>query len=159
MLDSVTHNQWQRLCALLPNHLLEITMRTLALAALLFAFATPAVAEQQRPSPEQVLLQKMYQMRIQLENERARRDNEARANVRLQNPGSPGRADSPTVSGLRAQTNQQLARMEQQFRCLDVDFEANGGNTVVICGDNSGDISGSTVAAGRDIVTFEGGTP
>jgi len=29
----------------------------------------------------------------------------------------------------------------------------------VICGDNSGDISGTNVSAERDIVTVQGGTP
>ena len=134
-------------------------MKQLALLLCAAMLTGVAFAQQGQPSPEQLLLQKMYQMRMQLENERARRDAEARANVRLQTPGAAGRADTPTVSGLRAQTNQQLARFEQQFRCLDVDFEANGGNTVVICGDNSGDISGSNVSAERDIVTIQGGTP
>jgi hypothetical protein len=61
------------------------------------------------------------------------------------------------VSALRAQTSNQLVRYEQQFRCLDVDVDSAGGNTVVICGDNSGDISGSNVSAERDIVTVMGG--
>ncbi|MEM6710604.1 MAG: hypothetical protein AAF648_17650, partial [Pseudomonadota bacterium] len=119
----------------------------------------PLATAQQQPTREQILLQKMYQMRMQLENERARRDNEARANVRLVTPGAQGRADAPTVSGLRAQTNQQLARYEQQFRCLEVEAENNGGNMVVICGDNTGDINGSNVSADRDIVTIQGGQP
>ena len=111
------------------------------------------------PSADRALLQRIYEMRIRYERERAARDNEARANVRLatQNPGT--RVDSPTVSGLRAQTNNQLVRYEQQFRCLDVDVENGGGNTVVICGDNSGDISGTNVSSERDIITVHGGPP
>ena len=98
-------------------------------------------------------------MRMQYDQERANRDNEARANVRLVTQPNTVAADSPTVTGLRSQTNAQLARFESQFECLDVDVENNGGNTVVICGGNSGDIEGTNVSAGRDIVTVQGGTP
>lgn len=113
----------------------------------------------QQVSPEKVLLTRMHQMRLAYERERAQKDNEARANVRLVTQSSSRGADSPTVSGLRAQTNQQLVRFEQQFRCLDVDVDNAGGNTVVICGDNSGDIEGSNVHAERDIITIPGGQP
>ena len=120
--------------------------------------AVQAQAESQVPSAEQQLLQRIYQMRMRFEQERAIRDNEARANVRLIS-GSQGQADSPTISGLRRETNQQLARFENQFRCLDVDLEGATGNTVVICGDNAGDINGTNVSAERDIVTVNGGQP
>ena len=90
-------------------------------------------AEQQAaaaPSEEQLLLRRIYELRMRFERERSQAENQARANVRLvtQTPGS--RTDSPTVTGLRSQTNAQLARFEQQFRCLDVDVESNSGNTV-----------------------------
>ena len=128
------------------------------LMLLLLLGCTSVVAEaQQQLSPEQQLLQKMYQMRMQLDRERAARDNEARANTRLAGGGVAGPVDTPTVSGLRAQTGQQLARFEQQFRCLDLDVDASGGNTVVICGNNSGDINGSNVSAERDIIQVPGG--
>lgn len=108
---------------------------------------------------DSALLQRLYNIRVQYDNERARKENEAKANVRpLAQPGGVG-ADSPTVTSLRSDTNVQLARFESQFECLDVDVENNGGNTVVICGGNGGDISGSNVSAGRDIVTLPGGTP
>ena len=128
------------------------------LCSCLAASASHAQAESQGPSAEQQLLQRIYQMRMRLEQERAIRDNEARANVRLI-AGSQGRTDSPTVSGLRRDTNQRLARFENQFRCLDVDLEGATGNTVVICGDNAGDINGTNVSAERDIVTINGGQP
>lgn len=120
--------------------------------------APTGYAEQQAaaaPSEEQLLLRRIYELRMRFERERSQAENQARANVRLvtQTPGS--RTDSPTVTGLRSQTNAQLARFEQQFRCLDVDVESNSGNTVVICGDNSGDISGTNVSADRDIVTIQ----
>lgn len=111
------------------------------------------IAQQER----QALLQRMYAMRVRFEQERAAAENQARANVQLAARSNPRIQDSPTVSGLRAQTTAQLSRFESQFQCLDVDLEGNNGNTVVICGDNTGDISGSNVSAERDIVTLQGG--
>ena len=108
---------------------------------------------------ERALLQRMYNLRMAYDQERAQKENEARANVRLVTQQNGVAADSPTVTGLRSQTNAQLARFESQFECLDVDVENNGGNTVVICGGNSGDIEGTNVSAERDIVTVQGGTP
>lgn len=119
-------------------------------------------AQTQQPSESDVdqrLLQRIYELRMRFEQERMQRENEARANVRLVTQTGSAQADSPTVSGLRAQTNVQLSRFEQQFRCLDVDVAPEGGNTVVICGDNTGDISGSNVSATRDIVTVQGDSP
>ena len=118
--------------------------------------------QQARQQERQQLLQRVYQMRMRFEQERAVAENNARATVRLITDGNRGLTsgvDSPTVTGLRQQTNQQLARFESQFQCLDVEVEANSGNTVVICGDNTGDISGTNVSAERDIVTINGGTP
>ncbi|MEQ8689270.1 MAG: hypothetical protein RIC89_00335 [Pseudomonadales bacterium] len=128
---------------------------------------------QQQPTPKQIaqhkaaqakkarqdMLQRMYNMRIRLEQERAAAENQARANVRLATQDNYRHIDAPTVSGLRQQTNVQLSKFEQMFRCLDVDVEDNSGNTVVICGDNHGDISGRNVSAERDIVTYPGGRP
>jgi hypothetical protein len=136
---------------------MKIILKILLLTSM-FLIVPTGYADQQttaRPSEDQLLLKRIYELRMRFERERIQAENEARANVRLitQSPGA--RADSPTVTGLRLQTNTQLARFEQQFRCLDVDVESNSGNTVVICGDNSGDISGTNVSAGRDIVTIQ----
>ncbi len=136
---------------------MKIILQILVLTSM-FLIVPDGYPDQQataRPSEDQLLLKRIYELRMRFERERIQAENEARANVRLitQSPGR--RADSPTVTGLRSQTNAQLARFEQQFRCLDVDVESNSGNTVVICGDNSGDISGTNVSAGRDIVTIQ----
>lgn len=124
---------------------------------------TPAQIAQHKAAKakqaKQDQLQRMYNIRIRYEQERAAQENQARANVRLATQNNSRHIDAPTVSGLRAQTNVQLSRFEQQFRCLDVDVEDNSGNTVVICGDNHGDISGRNVTAERDIVTYQGGRP
>ncbi len=137
-----------------------------ALAALTLAGETLAAEDGQQqqagPTPEQQRLQRVYQIRMRYDQERAQADAQARANVRLVTQGGRGLnrgVDSPTVTGLRQRTNQQLARFENQFRCLDVDLEGTTGNTVVICGDNSGDIDGTNISADRDIVTVQGGTP
>ena len=144
-----------------PNTLmLIVSLAVLAISSAGVSAQTAPQPQAQGPSKEQILLQRVYEMRMRFEQERAQRDAEARANVRLQTQGGlAGRVDSPTVSGLRQQTNQQLARFESSFRCLDVDVEANSGNTVVICGDNAGDINGTNVSAQRDIVTVQGGRP
>jgi hypothetical protein len=121
-----------------------------------WAGSAPALADRDQ---DKALLQRIYQMRMRHDQERQQAENEARANVRLATQsGNPG-ADSPTVSQMRQQTSVQLARYEQRFRCLDVDVNSNGGNTVVICGDNAGDIEGSNTSAGRDLVTVEGAGP
>lgn len=141
----------------------EFNLLTAIALALFLVCATASVhsiAEtRQAENPDKALLQRMYEMRVRYERERAQKDNEARANTRLVTQTGGGRVDTPTVSGLRNQTNNQLVRYEQQFRCLDVDVENGGGNTVVICGDNSGDITGTNVSAGGDMVTVNGGQP
>lgn len=137
-----------------------------AIAIALFLFCVTASVDgqadtgAQTANPDKALLQRMYEMRIRMERDKAQKDNEARAGTpRLASQSSGHRVDSPTVSALRVQTSNQLARFEQQFRCLDVDVDNNGGNTVVICGDNSGDVTGTNVSAGGDMVTVNGGRP
>jgi len=132
--------------------------RYLLILALLLdpATATPVLGGSE---DDTALLQRLYQLRLRHDQERQQAENEARANVRLATQaGRPG-ADSPTVTQMRQQTNLQLARYEQRFRCLDVDVDSQGGNTVVICGDNSGDIEGSNTSAGRDLIAIDGAGP
>ena len=118
--------------------------------------AVPALADREA---DQQLLQRLYQMRMRHDQERAQAENEARANVRLAAQAGPPGADSPTVTQMRQHTHVQLAQFEQRFRCLDVEVENNGGNTVVICGANSGDIEGSNTSAGRDLISLDGAGP
>jgi hypothetical protein len=136
-------------------------MKTALIISLLLAILAPlgsgsAHADQQA---DQALLKRIYQMRMRNDAQRQRTENEARANVRLvtQSGSQAVRADNPTVSQLRRDTNVSLARFEQSFRCLGVDVENNGGNTTVICGSNSGDIEGTNTQAGRDLVTVQAG--
>ena len=128
-------------------------------AVLLLAMLLPCLpgAGHSAGDDDQALLKRMYEMRLRYDRERQQAENEARANVQLVTQNARSGVDSPTVTQLRQQTNQQLARFESSFRCLDVDVENNGGNTVVICGSNGGDIEGTNVQAGRDLVTVQGG--
>lgn len=139
---------------------LSTFITTIVLTSVLAVGAVAAPKQAAEVSPERQLLQRIYQMRMRIDQERMQSNNQARANVRLisgRQQGLNNGVDSPTVSGLRQQTNRQLARFESKFQCLDVKVEANSGNTVVICGDNTGDISGTNVSAQRDIVTVNGG--
>ncbi|MEZ5559320.1 MAG: hypothetical protein R3E86_12370 [Pseudomonadales bacterium] len=140
--------------------------RTVLISALLLTLPLAAAAQapdQAAPADakaqQQALLQRIYEMRMRFQQDRQNAENEARANVRLTSGAAVAGADSPTVTQMRLLTSQQLARFEQRFDCLDVDVDNNGGNTVVICGGNSGDISGSNVTAGRDLISVEGDQP
>ena len=136
-------------------------MKTALIISLLLAFVAPIVpgAAHADQEADEALLKRIYQMRMRYDAERQRKENEARANVQLvtQSGSRAVQADNPTVTQLRRDTNVSLARFEQSFRCLDVEVENNGGNTTVICGSNSGDIEGTNVQAGRDLVTVQGG--
>lgn len=110
--------------------------------------------EKQEMSEAQILLRKMYEMRQRNDNDRARKENEARANVHLVTGTT--QTDSPTVTSMRNQTSVQLTRMEQQFRCMNMDVDSNGGNTVVICGDNTGNINGYNETVVGDKITVTG---
>ncbi len=134
-------------------------MKTLLLITLLLS-ATPVVYATDNDATathaaKQKLLKRIYQARIQLERERQNADNQTRNNaplIRSSNSNVASQQAAPTVYQLRRDTAAQLARFEQNFRCLDVDVENNGGNTVVICGNNSGDVSSENTSAGRDLI-------
>ena len=108
---------------------------------------------------DQKMLKRLYEVRMRLDRDRLQADNEARANVRLlaQGRSIATRADNPTVTQMRNDMRFQLAQFANSFRCLDVDVENNGGNTVVICGDNNGSVSAKNTIAGDDIITLVGG--
>ncbi len=124
-----------------------------ACVLMIAASAANAGTGAQTGAERSAMLDRVYQMRMAIERDRARAEGEARSNVRLvTDAGGQSSQASPSVTAMRAETYQHLSRFEQNFRCLDVDVDNTSGNTVVICGDNSGDIDGSNVNAGRDIV-------
>ena len=124
---------------------------------LLLLLPSQCLAATAPASPQQVLLERIYAARMQLENERQRKDNESRANAPLIRQGASASDTRPSVRQMRQDMATTLARYEQNFRCLDVDVDNQGGNTVVICGDNSGAISGENVRAERDVWIPRGG--
>ena len=69
-----------------------------------------------------------------------------------QESGFKGVDRKATVTQMRNDMQFNLAQFENNFRCLDVDVENNGGNTVVICGDSTGNITGENTAVGGDII-------
>lgn len=131
-------------------------MRYLIQALLLLAAAQPPALLAQTDA-DRALLKRIYQARMQLERDRQIAENEARANaplVRQNSGGSAVAANAPGVTQLRRDTAAQLARFEQNFRCLDVDVDNHGGNTVIVCGGNSGDINAENTTAGRDLLNL-----
>lgn len=126
------------------------------LIGLFVVFVMPNIASADQAN-DQKMLKRLYEMRMRLDRDRMQADNEARANVRLVTQRGSKAADSPTVTQMRRDMQFHLAQFANNFRCLDVDVENNGGNTVVICGDNNGSVHGENTIAGDDIVTFLGG--
>ncbi len=128
------------------------------LVGLILVAAMPSLVSADQEA-DQKMLKRLYEVRMRLDRDRLQADNEARANVRLFTQGSSRstRPDSPTVTQMRNDMRFQLAQFANSFRCLDVDVENNGGNTVVICGDNNGSVSAENTIAGDDIITLVGG--
>ena len=80
-------------------------------------------------------LHSLQSMRQRLEQDWSDYLNHARANTGNQpRPASAG----AEVGVMRQQVTHQMERMEDRFRCLDVDMDGNQGNVVLICGDNNG---------------------
>ncbi len=123
------------------------------LIGLILVSAIPSLALADQEA-DQKMLKRIYEMRMRLDRDRIQAENEARSNVRLVTQGGAAiaRADSPTVTQMRNDMQFNLAQFENNFRCLDVDVENNGGNTVVICGDSTGNITGENTAVGGDII-------
>ena len=45
-----------------------------------------------------------------------------------------------------------LSQISNNYRCLDVDVENDGGNTVVVCGNNNGSINGENTTAAGNVI-------
>ena len=134
-------------------------MKTLVLQLLLVVSGTTVDVMADSVDADRELLKRMYDIRMKSDAEQMRRDNEARANVQLRTQGQRRSSmDSPTVTQMRSDMDQQLTQIQNNYRCLDVDVENNGGNTVVICGNNSGDIDGNITTVGNDLIQI-GGRP
>ncbi|MEH6650878.1 MAG: hypothetical protein V7707_12695 [Motiliproteus sp.] len=100
-------------------------------------------------------LQSLQSMRQRFEQDWSYYLQSARDNTGVQ-PMQP--SGSPDVRQMRQEVTQNLARMEERFRCLDVDLNGNNGNVVLICGDNNGGISNNNQQAlGADLNVRGGG--
>jgi len=97
---------------------------------------------------DQDRLQRMYQMRSRIQSD------EANANRRVSAPRlSPQAIDSPTVSQMQQQVYNNLSRIENRFRCLDIDVKNEGGGiTNIVCGANNGGISSDRTEAAGNII-------
>ncbi len=85
-------------------------------------------------------LQRLQQMRLRLEQDMAEYFGQARAGAA--SGGSPqAPAGGTEVRQMRQDMAASLERLEDRFRCLDVDLNGNNGNVVLVCGDNHGPVS------------------
>lgn len=129
-----------------------------ALALLLGLSMVPAYADNAATSADQELqrLQALQNMRLRLEQDWAGYLQAARNNASAQ-PIATGA--TPEVAEMRQQVTHNLERLEDRFRCLDVDLNGNNGNVVLICGDNNGRVdTNNQQALGADL-NVSGGTP
>lgn len=121
-------------------------MKTLLICLLLLgASSQPLAAEL---SKEQ-MLKRLYEMRQRFEREQQQEENEARANIGVIRANA---GDAPTVSQMRREMGLALSQISNNYRCLDVEVENNGGNTVVVCGNNNGQIQGENTHAAGDVI-------
>jgi len=117
--------------------------------------AQPAVNDPPQIDPVVQRLQALQQMRGRLEQDMAAYLNEARAKSGVQ-PMQGGPA--PEVRQMRQDVQANLQRLEDRFRCLDVDIKGNNGNVVLVCGNNHGAVRTNTQQAfGADLNVNGGG--
>lgn len=93
-------------------------------------------------------LKRLYEMRTRIQSD------EARANQRLGTPAlAPQAIDHPTVTQMEQQLFSNLSRIENRFRCLDIDVRNEGGGiTNIVCGANVGGISSDRTEAAGNII-------
>jgi len=124
-------------------------------ASLAWAEAPQGVPEAVAPDPVIQRLQALQTMRARLEQDWAGYLHAARANTNAQ-PMTP--AATPEVRQMRQEVTHNLERLEDRFRCLDVDLNGNNGNVVLVCGDNQGPIgTNNQQAFGADLSVSGGG--
>lgn len=117
---------------------------------------TAAAAPAPEPSPAEVeeqaqqqLRRTLRQMRTLFEQEDAQADAIARGNTQTMQLAS---TDRPTIGTMRDQLTQQFERLED--RCFGMDAKVNGGNLIVICGDNAGRAENANIGSGNSSTTI-----
>jgi hypothetical protein len=133
---------------------------TLICAALMLDTAVAGEAPESTPAAEappetaamaaedeaqQQLRQTLRQMRALFEQEDANTQAIARANTQSLSIAS---ADVPSIGLMREQLSRQLERLEE--RCFGMDAKVNGGNLIVICGDNAGNAENANIGGGNN---------
>ncbi|MEH6626435.1 MAG: hypothetical protein V7739_08320 [Motiliproteus sp.] len=118
-------------------------MKRLITVMLLAVFSVTAMAEATAPAeaavdPVMGQLQNLQQMRLRLEQDMADYLGNARANIGLRPVQA---AAAPDLREMRQDVAVNMERLEDRFRCLDVDIKGNNGNVVLVCGDNYGPVS------------------
>ena len=107
------------------------------------------------PDPLMERIQSVQQMRMRLEQDMANYLAEARAKSGVQ----PQQVQQSTdLCTMRQDVQANLQRLEDRFRCLDVDISGNNGNVVLVCGNNHGPVSTNNQQAfGADLNINNGG--
>lgn len=133
---------------------------TFATAAVLADEAPKAQAAAAAPAPEisaaeaeeeaqQQLRRTIRQMRTLFEQEDAQAQAMARGNTQSLQLAS---MDMPTIGAMREQLSRQFERLED--RCFGMDAKVNGGNLIVICGDNAGSAENANIGSGNRSTTI-----
>jgi hypothetical protein len=60
--------------------------------------------------------------------------------------------DMPGIGAMREQLSRQFERLED--RCFGMDAKVNGGNLIVICGDNAGRAENANIGSGNSSTTL-----
>jgi hypothetical protein len=111
----------------------------------------PAAAEPSAAAAEEEaqlqLRQTLRQMRTLFEQEDAQTEAMARGYTQSLQASS----DMPGLGAMREQLSRQLERLEE--RCFGMDAKVNGGNLIVICGDNAGTAENANINSGNRSTT------
>ena len=116
------------------------------------AAATPVAevsAAQAEEEAQQQLRRTIRQMRTLFEQEDAQAQAIARGNTQSVQLAS---MDMPSIGAMREQLSRQFERLED--RCFGMDAKVNGGNLIVICGDNAGSAENANIGSGNHSTTI-----
>jgi len=116
------------------------------------AAAAPAPevsAAQAEEEAQQQLRRTLRQMRTLFEQEDAQAEAIARGNTQSLQLAS---TDMPSIGAMREQLTRQFERLED--RCFGMDAKVNGGNLIVICGDNAGRAENANIGSGNNSTTI-----
>lgn len=116
------------------------------------AAAAPAPevsAAQAEEEAQQQLRRTLRQMRTLFEQEDAHAEAIARGNTQSLQLAS---TDMPSIGAMREQLTRQFERLED--RCFGMDAKVNGGNLIVICGDNAGRAENANIGSGNNSTTI-----